>query len=249
MSVGRASDAPMSAAHLIETFLEMMAAERAAARNTLTAYGKDLADADAFLGRKGADLARADAATVEAYFVDLGERGLSAATAARRRSAVRQFYRFALEEGWRSDDPSRRVDAPRRSRPLPKLLSRDEVERLIASAALESPEVRRLMTVPGVNVIVAESQSVYHFAKARLYRKEDSDVALSELTPAYADYAKARDWTPLPEHKFQAKLRDLMLELFGASKSNSIKRNNKSVRGYHNIALAMESERDDEDPF
>jgi integrase/recombinase XerD len=67
--------------------------------------------------------------------VELGERGLSPATAARRRSAVRQFYRFALEEGWRADDPSRRVDAPRRSRPLPKLLSREEVERLIAAAS------------------------------------------------------------------------------------------------------------------
>jgi integrase/recombinase XerD len=124
----------MSAAHQIETFLEMMAAERASARNTLVAYGKDLADAEAFLRGWGLDLARAGAADVEAYFVELGARGLSPATAARRRAAVRQFYRFALGEGWRADDPSRRVDAPRQGRPLPKLLSRAEVEALIAAA-------------------------------------------------------------------------------------------------------------------
>lgn len=124
----------MSAAHQIEAFLEMMAAERASARNTITAYGKDLADADAFLGGRGLDLARADAPDVEAYFEELGRRGMAPATAARRRAAVRQFYRFALGEGWRADDPSRRVDAPRQGRPLPKVLSRAEVEALIAAA-------------------------------------------------------------------------------------------------------------------
>jgi integrase/recombinase XerD len=124
----------MSAAHQIEAFLEMMAAERGAARNTLTAYGKDLADAESILKVWGFDLSTADATAIEAYFTDLGARGLSPATASRRRAAVRQFYRFALSEGWRTDDPSRRVDAPRQRRPLPKLLSRAEVEALIAAA-------------------------------------------------------------------------------------------------------------------
>ena len=118
----------------VDAFLEMMAVERAAARNTLTAYGKDLEDARAFLGRSGADLDTADAEAVEAYFQDLGVRGLSPATAARRRSAVRQFYRFALGEGWRPDDPSRRVAAPKAGRPLPKVLEREEIERLLAAA-------------------------------------------------------------------------------------------------------------------
>jgi integrase/recombinase XerD len=124
----------MSAARQIEAFLEMMAAERASARNTLVAYGKDLADAEAFLARRKADLMTASTEDLEAYFVDLGARGLSAATAARRRAAVRQFYRFALDEGWREDDPVRRVEAPKKGQPLPKVLSRDEVERLIAAA-------------------------------------------------------------------------------------------------------------------
>ena len=117
-----------------EAFLEMMAVERAAAKNTLTAYTGDLADASGFLTGRGRDLADAAAEDVEAYFVALGVRGLAPATAARRRASLRQFYRFVLGETWRTDDPSRRVEAPRKGRSLPKLLSRDEVDRLIAAA-------------------------------------------------------------------------------------------------------------------
>ncbi|MEO8813452.1 MAG: tyrosine recombinase [Caulobacteraceae bacterium] len=124
----------MSGADWIEAFLEMMAAERAAATNTLIAYGRDLAAAEGFLARRGLDLASAPAEMIEAWFSDLGARGLSGATAARRRAAVRQFYRFAVAEGWRADDPSRRVDAPRKGRPLPKVLTRGEMGRLIAAA-------------------------------------------------------------------------------------------------------------------
>jgi integrase/recombinase XerD len=119
----------------VDAFLEMMAVERAAARNTLTAYGKDLADAAAFLKARGRDLSNASTEDIEAWFAGLGAAGLAPATAARRRSSIRQFYRFVLGEGWRTDDPSRRVEAPRQGRPLPKVLSRDEVERLIAAAA------------------------------------------------------------------------------------------------------------------
>ena len=118
----------------LDAFLEMMAVERAAAKNTLTAYSKDLADASGFLAARGRGLAEATAEDLEAYFAALGARGLSPATAARRRASVRQFYRFVLGEGWRTDDPSRRVDAPRQGRPLPKVLSRDEVDAIIAAA-------------------------------------------------------------------------------------------------------------------
>ncbi|MBB1180068.1 recombinase XerD [Pseudomonas sp. FW305-3-2-15-E-TSA4] len=118
----------------IEAFLEMMAVERDASPHTLAAYGRDLADAEAALSSDGG-LMQAPAEAVEAWFADLSRRGLSAATAARRRSSVRQFYRFALAEGWRTDDPSRRLDAPKQGRPLPRSLSRDEIDRLLAAAA------------------------------------------------------------------------------------------------------------------
>ncbi len=135
----------VQAAGWVEAFLEMMAVERAAARNTLTAYGKDLADAEAFLRHGGTTLAQATSEAVEGYFANLGAQGLSASTAARRRAALRQFYRFVLAEGWRTDDPSRRVEAPRKGRSLPKVLSREEVERLIAAAgAAEGAQGLRL---------------------------------------------------------------------------------------------------------
>jgi integrase/recombinase XerD len=116
----------------VEAFLEMMAVERDASPHTLSAYARDLADAQAALP---AGLMAADPEALEAWYRGLSERGLSSATAARRRSAVRQFYRFALAEGFRPDDPSARLEAPKRGRPLPKVLSLEEVERLIAAAA------------------------------------------------------------------------------------------------------------------
>jgi integrase/recombinase XerD len=119
----------------VEAFLEMMAAERGASRNTLAAYGADLADLAGFLAGRGKDVTSAAPEDIEAWFQGLGEKGLAPSTAARRRAAVRQFYRFALGEGWREDDPSRRVVAPKLGRPLPKVLSADEVDRLIVVAA------------------------------------------------------------------------------------------------------------------
>lgn len=117
----------------VEAFLEMMAVERDASPHTLSAYGRDLADAEAGIA---GGLMRGDEAGVEAWYADLGRRGLSPATQARRRSAVRQFYRFALGEGWRPDDPSRRLDAPKQGRSLPRTLAGEEIERLLAAAAL-----------------------------------------------------------------------------------------------------------------
>ena len=126
----------------VEAFLEMMAVERDASPHTLSAYARDLADAEDSLGAAG--LIGADEVAIEAWFAGLSTRGLSAATAARRRSAVRQFYRFALGEGWRTDDPSRRLDAPKQGRSLPKTMSIDDVGRLIEQAeqeaAIEGPE-------------------------------------------------------------------------------------------------------------
>ncbi|WP_341018470.1 site-specific tyrosine recombinase XerD [Brevundimonas diminuta] len=117
----------------IEAFLEMMAVERDASPHTLAAYGRDLADAQTWLNDAGG-LMGAPHEALEAWFADLSRRGLSAATAARRRASVRQFYRFALGEGWRADDPSRRLDAPKQGRSLPKTLSRDEIEALLIAA-------------------------------------------------------------------------------------------------------------------
>ena len=130
----------------VEAFLEMMAVERDASPHTLSAYARDLADAEAGVGAGG--LMKADEVALEAWFASLAARGLSAATASRRRSAIRQFYRFALGEGWRTDDPSRRIDAPKQGRSLPRTLSRDEIERLLAaSGAREDGAAARMLAL------------------------------------------------------------------------------------------------------
>jgi len=116
----------------IEAFLEMMAVERDASPHTLSAYGRDLADAE---GGIAGGLMRGDEIGVEAWYGGLAKLGLSPATQARRRSAVRQFYRFALGEGWRTDDPSRRLNAPKQGRSLPKTLEGEEVEQLLSACA------------------------------------------------------------------------------------------------------------------
>jgi integrase/recombinase XerD len=121
-------------AHLIDAFLEMMAAERGAARNTLLAYGRDLADFAAFVTARGGDLAMADPEVVRAYMAGLGAAGLSARTAARRLSAVRRFHLFLLRDGAREDDPTVTLDGPKLPRSLPKYLTEDEVDQLLSRA-------------------------------------------------------------------------------------------------------------------
>ncbi len=119
----------------ISAFLEAAAAERGAARNTLLAYGRDLADFDAWLGGHGSSLAAAGQGEVEAYLASCDAAGLSRATRARRLSAIRQLYRFAFEEGWRDSNPALRIRGPARERRLPGTLSEAEVDRLLEAAA------------------------------------------------------------------------------------------------------------------
>jgi integrase/recombinase XerD len=112
----------------------MLAAERGAARNTLAAYASDLADFAAHARARGTGPAAADAASLQAYMAGLHGQGLSARTAARRLSALRQFHRFLLRDGVRADDPTLLLDAPRLAPALPRFLSESEVDQLLAAA-------------------------------------------------------------------------------------------------------------------
>jgi integrase/recombinase XerD len=113
----------------------MLAAERGAARLTLTAYRNDLTDLAGFLAARGTALEDADAAAVHDYLAAATTRRLAPRTLARHLSAMRQFYRFLVSDGARTDDPTAGLDTPRLGRPLPKILSEAEVERLIEAAA------------------------------------------------------------------------------------------------------------------
>ena len=123
---------PADGAHLIENFLDMMSAERGASTNTLAAYRRDLVDFGAALARFHASFRFAAAADVKRYIASLS--GMAASTQARRLSSLRQFFAFLYGEGIRKDDPTSTIDAPRRERPLPKILSRADIEMLIATA-------------------------------------------------------------------------------------------------------------------
>ena len=127
----------LSAAHL-EAFLEMMSAERGAAANTLEAYRRDLDDAAAFLKAHGTSLTGADTPALRRYLADVADRGFAPSSQSRRLSSLRQFYAFLYSEGTRGDDPTGILDAPRKSRSLPKTLTVDDVGRLIGRAEAEA---------------------------------------------------------------------------------------------------------------
>jgi len=119
---------------LIELFLDMIAAERGASRNTLDAYRRDLADFSADLSGAGGSIAAADSDELRAYLGRLTKRGLAATSVARRLSAIRQLYRFLYSEGQRGDDPAAVIEGPKRGRSLPKVLSIQQVDELLAQA-------------------------------------------------------------------------------------------------------------------
>ncbi len=118
-----------------DLFLEMIAAERGSAKNTIEAYTRDLRDYFEFLSTKKIDILAASSQDIRVWLDDLGARGLTTASAARRLSCVRQFHRFLYSENHRSDDPTAVIEGPKRGRPLPKILSVDEVDRLMKTAA------------------------------------------------------------------------------------------------------------------
>ncbi len=120
----------MSAA--TEAFLAMLAAERGAAANTLAAYRRDLAGAEEAIG----DLAAAPRDAVASLAGEWAT--LAPASVARKASALRQFFGFAIDEGWRRDDPSGALPAPRTRRPLPKVLGHDQIAALFARAEEEA---------------------------------------------------------------------------------------------------------------
>ena len=135
------SDAPPDPRWL-PAFLEAQAAEAGAARNTIESYARDLTDFCAFVTGKSLALGSLQRGDIETYLIRCEADGLAKSTRARRLSAIRQMFRFAYEEGWRSDDPAIRIAGPGRAQRLPKTLSIDEVEALLEAARDQGRSLR-----------------------------------------------------------------------------------------------------------
>ena len=123
-----------SDAKLIDLFLDMLAAEQGAGTNTLEAYRRDLSDLTEFLSRSRQSFAVAETQTLRDYLADLDTRGFKSSSIARRLSAIRHLFRFLLNERLRSDNPSAILSGPKRGRPLPKVLSIADVDRMLTRA-------------------------------------------------------------------------------------------------------------------
>lgn len=120
----------------IESFIEMMAAERGASTNTISAYKHDLSDFSYFLAKKHQDLKIEDASqdVLKKYMMSITESGLSPATSGRRLSTLKQFYQFLYSDKIRADNPTTGLDSPKKAKSLPKYLSEEEIENLLQTA-------------------------------------------------------------------------------------------------------------------
>ena len=120
--------------HHIAAFLEMLAAEKGAAPNTVDAYRRDLEDFSGALAANGTSLPLASKADVSHYMAHLGAAGLKPASRARKLSSIRQLYKFLEAEGLVQANPAAGTASPGKSRRLPKTLSAAEVDRLLSTA-------------------------------------------------------------------------------------------------------------------
>jgi integrase/recombinase XerD len=145
-----------SHAPLIEAFLDMMSAERGASANTLEAYRRDLIEFWSVTSRKDVSLVRATRAHVKGYVAGLAAAGIAASTQARKLSTLRQFFGYLFSEGLRSDDPTSAIEAPRKGRSLPKILSREDIEKLIKAAEpRQQDDVERIRLLAIVELLYA----------------------------------------------------------------------------------------------
>ena len=206
---------------LVDSFLDMMSAERGASPNTLSAYRRDILDFAANCARSRTSLKEAARNNIRSFLESLAAAGLKASSQARKLSALRRFYAFLYAEGIRRDDPCGAIDAPRLSRPLPKILSADEALKLIEAARGESPDdaegarllclvemlyasglrISELVTLP-LSSVRANQRFVHVRGKGGRERLAPLGVAAHEAIQAYLvlrDGFLPRDVRLLPE--------------------------------------------------
>ena len=192
--------------HWIQGFLEAQAAELDAAQNTRLAYGRDLTDFATWLDAKSLHFENVTQDHIEGYLIGCDDEGLSAATRARRLSAIKQLYRFAFEEGLREDNPALQIKGPKKAKVLPKTLSLEEVEALLeaarspGSAMLRNTCLMELLYATGMRVselVEMPASSARGDPKMLLVKGKGGKERLVPLSDAARDalsnYLKIRD--------------------------------------------------------
>lgn len=145
----------------LDLFFEMLRSERGAAANTLDAYRRDLAEFQRSIDHHRPDLrsniALADDVDIRAFLADLLDSGQSARSAARKLSALKQYFLFLQQDGLRKHNPARHIDGPKTGKPLPKLVSEDQVGKLLTQAQqdAESGTPTTLRTLALVEMLYA----------------------------------------------------------------------------------------------
>ena len=160
----------------------MMNAERGAAKNTLESYSRDLLGYADSLAARGSKAIELQQRRCQGIFGELADNGMSASTQARHLSAVRQFHKFLFSEGIRADDPTSNLDSPKQPKALPKVMSVEEVDRLLALAESE--------------MAAGQGSSARQMRSARLYCLIEllyaTGLRVSELVSLPASAANAR---------------------------------------------------------
>ncbi len=123
----------------LDDYIQHLRVERGLSQHTVDGYARDLARFGDRLEDEDIALAKIDEGTVAGYLVSLSQKGLSARTQARALSAMRGFFRFLVQEGWHSRDPTELLEGPRLLRRLPDVLNRDEVLRLLQTPSGDKP--------------------------------------------------------------------------------------------------------------
>lgn len=145
----------------------MLAAERGASKNTIDAYRRDLLDFTSFCAQKAIplEIEKISHKAIEDYANSLGERGFSEGTTSRRRAALRQFFKFCQSENYIEIDPSARWEGPKTQRPLPKVISGDQIELLFSALGeldnIEAPRAKAMLElIYGAGLRVTELVSL-----------------------------------------------------------------------------------------
>jgi integrase/recombinase XerC len=203
---------PHALASALDRFLTYMSAEKSASPHTLKGYREDLLQCCEFLSSAGCH-APSDATSVllRRYAAALHASGYAASTVARKLASMRSFYRFGQREGWVASNPAKPVKSPRRKRPLPSFLTREEIVRL-----LDAPEgaslgdtrdraILELMYSSGVRVSeltgLDDQDLDLHGGTIRIRgkgRRERLGIVGSHAAEAVRSWLEARSGLPRP---------------------------------------------------